>query len=157
LRLTIAVLTLLCACLQNAFSQNSPPTAPGTENARTSKDDSETIRVLENDWLKAERTTDPALLERIMAQDFVGIGSNGLTPGKTQLFKGWQPHAGQAPPYNVETSDMRIFVLGDTAVAAYTKTYTAKQTGNVAHEDVTDVFTKDHGIWNLRFSRATRH
>ena len=102
---------------------------------------------------KTERTTDVAALDRILADDFAGVGTNGPAPGKTQLLKNLQPHAGQAPPYTVETSDMHIIVRGDTAVAAYTKTYTAKEHGNVDHEDMTDVFTRDHGMWKLRISR----
>jgi ketosteroid isomerase-like protein len=118
--------------------------------------DTELIQQIEDDWLKAERKTDPTLLDRILAADFVGFGPNGLTPDKTQLLKNWQPNAGQAPPpYTVETSDMRIFVRGTTAVAAYTKTYTAKENGNIAHQDITDIFTKDEHGWKLRISRAS--
>jgi hypothetical protein len=50
---------------------------------------------------------------------------------------------------------MHIYVLGDTAVAAYMKTYTAKETGNVAHEDTTHILTREHGTWKLRISRAS--
>ena len=92
-----------------------------------------------------------------MADDFVGIGANGQTPGKAQLLKNWRSQAGQAPSYTVETSDMRVFVLGETAVATYTKTYTAKENGNIAHEDVTDIFTRQHGSWKLRLSRSSPH
>ena len=50
---------------------------------------------------------------------------------------------------------MRIYILGDSAVAAYTKIYTAKENGNVVHEATTHIFTKDHGTWKMRSSRAT--
>lgn len=78
-----------------------------------------------------------------------------LAPGKAELLKTWRASAGQALPYTVETADMRIYILGDSAVAAFTKTYTAKENGNVAHEATTHVFTKDHGTWKMRFSRST--
>jgi hypothetical protein len=42
--------------------------------------------------------------------------------------------------------DMHIYILDNTAVAAYAKTYTAKENGNVAHEDTTRIFTKNHGV-----------
>jgi len=117
--------------------------------------DSDVIRQIEDDWLKAQQTTDIAMIQRIMADDYQGVGSNGPAPGKAQLLKNLRPHEGQAPPYTVENSDMQIFLLGDTAVAIYTKTYTAKENGNVAHEDMTDIFVKDHGGWKLRFARST--
>jgi ketosteroid isomerase-like protein len=115
------------------------------------------IQQLEDDWLKAERTTDPAILDRILSDDFVNLGPTGQAAGKPQLMKNWQPHAGQPPAYTVDTSDMRIYVLGDSAVAAYAKTYTAKENGNVIHEDTTHVFTRDHGTWKLRLSRSSFH
>lgn len=147
-------LFLMAACLwaTSALGQGAskPPAASSPDQT-----DVAAIQQIEDEWLKAERTTDPAILEKVLAQDFAGVGPNGLTPGKEQLLKNWQPHAGQAPPYTVERSDMRIIVRGDTAVAAYTKTYTAKENGNVAHQDATDVFTKDQGHWKLRISRSS--
>jgi hypothetical protein len=53
--------------------------------------------------------------------------------------------------------DMRIYALGDLAVAAYVKVYRAKENGNVAHHDRTDVFSKVGGIWKLRITRTTVH
>jgi len=113
------------------------------------------IQQIEEDFLRAERTTDPAVLEKILADDFAQLGTNRSAPGKSELLKNWQSRAGQAPPYNVEESDMRIVVRGDTAVASYTKTYTAKENGNVAHQDNTDIFTRLRGAWKLRVSRFT--
>ena len=141
----------LCILLVLAFGTVGFSQTP----ANDPKNNSELIQQLEGSWLRAERTTDPALLDKVMADDFVGIGTNGQTPGKAQLLKNWRSQAGQAPPYTVETSDMRIYVLGNAAVATYTKTYTAKQNGNIAHEDVTDVFTEQDGSWKLRLSRST--
>lgn len=92
-----------------------------------------------------------------MADDFIGIGTHGQTPGKAQLLKNWRSQAGRAPPYAVETSEMRVFALGEAVVATYAKTYTAKENGNVAHEDVTDVFTRQNGSWRLRLSRSSLH
>jgi ketosteroid isomerase-like protein len=141
-------LVAACLCVTSAFGQGT--STPATHRDQT---DVAAIQQIEDDWLKTERTTDVAALDRILAEDFEGVGTNGPAPGKAQLLKNLQPHAGQAPPYTVETSDMHIIVRGDTAVAAYTKTYTAKENGNVDHEDMTDVFTRDQGKWKLRISR----
>ena len=144
----------LTACLLAApvLCQDASNLATPSANDQT---EVAAIQQFEEDWLKTERTTDVAALERILADDFAGIGPNGPTPGKAQLLKVFQAHAGQAPPYAVEHSEMRIVVRGDTAVAAYTKTYTAKENGNVDHEYMTDVFTRDDGKWKLRISHAT--
>lgn len=147
----ISLFATVCLWAVVALGQDRPP------RAATNGEDADTagIRKIEDDALTAERTTNAAVLERTMADDFVGIGPNGVAPGKAQLVKNWQAHAGQAPPYSVEISDMHIVVRGDVAAAAYTKTYTAKENGKVAHEDKTDVFTKDHGEWKLRVSRSS--
>ena len=143
----------LAACLWTsiAFSQN----AASQQTSSSERSAEATIQQIEDDLLQAERSTDPAILDRILADDFAGVGTNGATPGKSESLKSWHAHEGQAPPYTVEESDMRIIVRGDTAVAAYTKTFTAKENGNVAHQDTTDVFTQDHGTWKLRVSRYT--
>ena len=147
------MLTLVWVCLwiplalyQEAHSQHAAASIQSDEVA---------IQQIEDEWLKTERSTDLAAVNRILADDFAGVGTNGPAPGKAQLLKNLQTHAGQAPPYTVETSDMHIIVRGDTAVAAYTKTYTAEENGNVGHEDMTDVFTRDHGRWKLRISRSS--
>jgi hypothetical protein len=149
---------LLAFCATLAFSQGpNQSAAPAAPASTAAQGDSDVIQQLEEDWLKAERTTDTTILDRILADDFVNLAPNGLAPGKAQLLKSRQPRAGQAPPYSVETSDLRIYVFDNTAVTAYSKTYTAKENGKVFHEDTTHVFTKDKGVWKLRASRSSFH
>lgn len=154
MRFLFSSLIALCFFPPSLLAQNSITAAPKPSPAKT---DSELIQQLEDDWLKAERTTDPTAIDRILSEDFVNLAPNGLAPGKAKLRETWKAHAGQAPPYTVESSDMRIYVLGDTAVAAYSKTYTAKENGNVVHEDTTHVFTRENGAWKLRISRSSFH
>lgn len=154
MRRALCSLIVLCFFPAWLFAQNSITAAPKPSPTKT---DSELIQQLEDDWLKAERTTDPAAVDRILCDEFVNLAPNGLAPGKAKLRETWKAHAGQAPPYTVESSDMRIYVLGDTAVAAYSKMYTAKENGNVAYEDTTHVFTKENGTWKLRISRSSFH
>jgi len=140
-------------CLTSfAIGQNQAklsPQSPATEV------DQRTIQQIEDDWLKGEKMTDMAVLERVLADDYVNLTPSGPGPGKAEILKHLQPRAGQSPPYSLETRDMHIYILGDTAVAAYVKAYTAKEGGNVVREDTTHIFTKDHGSWKLRISRAS--
>jgi ketosteroid isomerase-like protein len=156
MRTAVLCLVVLCFFAQPVFAQ-SQAIAVVSKPAPAPQGDVILIEQMEDDWLKAERNTDPSALEKILSDDFVNLAPTGLAPGKAELMKNWQPHAGQAPAYTVETSDMRIYVLGDTAVAAFAKTYTTKDKGNVAHEDTTHIFTKDRGIWKLRVSRSSFH
>ncbi len=154
MRTAVLCLVVLCFFAQPVFSQ-SQAIAAVSKTAPFPHDDVKLIQRIEDDWLKAERTTDPSALEKILSDGFVNLAPTGLAPGKAELMKNWQPHAGQPPAYTVETSDMRIYVLGDTAVAAYAKTYTTKEKGNVAHEDTTHIFTRERGLWKLRISRSS--
>jgi hypothetical protein len=124
-------------------------------SASAHQDDVKQIQQIEDDWLNAERTTNIEVLERIMADDYVSLNSGAMGPGKVQLLQGLRPKAGQAPPYSVDTQDMHIYILDNVAVAAYTKTYVAKENGNVGREDNTHIFKKDHGVWKLKISRGT--
>lgn len=152
MRRVLSCLLALCCWVAPAFTQNPPNSAPKLATVQT---DSELIQKIEDDWLKSENTTDIAVLERVLADDYVNLTPSGPGPKKQELIRQLQTSAGQAPPYSAATSDMHIYILGDTAVAAYTKTYTAKENGNVAHEDDTHIFTKEHGTWKLRISRAS--
>lgn len=149
----IALLTVLLA--GPAYAHNPPSSVAKTVAAQ--ENDSVLIQQLEADWLAAERSTDPAALERILSDEFVNLAPNGLAPGKAELIKNWKAHAGQAPAYTVETSDMHFYILGSTAVAAFEKTYTAKENGKVIHEATAHVFTKENGSWKLRISRSSFH
>ena len=151
MRNALSLLLLFC-CPAPAFTQDSS----ARPNAATAQPaDSEAIQHIEDDWLKGENTTDIAVLERVLADDYVNLTPRGLGPTKAEIISHLQSRAGQAPPYSLETKDMHIYVLGDAAVAAYTKTYTAAENGHVLTEDTTHIFTKEHGTWRLKISRAT--
>jgi len=115
MRIRLLFLTATCLLGQSALGQGAPTLATASSPAQT---DVAAIQQLEDEWLQTERSTDLAALDRILADDFAGVGTNGPAPGKAQLLKGLQAHAGQAPPYTVEHSDMHIIVRGDTAIAA---------------------------------------
>jgi uncharacterized protein (TIGR02246 family) len=155
MRHAASCLIVLCLWTAPAFSQSAPASPVPASTVLVAGPDAQAIRQIEDEWLKAERATDPAALDRILADDFVNLSTTGLAPGKAQILMNFHVHAGQPPAYTVETSDMRIYIFGDTAVAAFSKTYTAKENGNIAHEAMTHVYTKDHGVWKLRLSRSS--
>lgn len=116
-----------------------------------------TIQQIEDDWLRGERTTDISTFERVLADDYVNLTPRGIGPGKAKIIEQVRTHAGKAPPYSVDIADMHIYILGDVAIAAYVKTYTAKENGNVMREDNTHIFEREHGTWKLKISRESDH
>jgi len=128
------------------------PSVLAQSNASVPQDNVKAIQQIEDDWLRGERTTDISAFERVLADDYVNLTPRGIGPGKAKIIEQVQAHAGQAPPYSVEIADMHIYILDDVAVAAFVKTYTAKENGNVMREDNTHIFKKDHGTWKLKIS-----
>jgi len=153
MRYAIALTVFLCLCIRPAPSQT--PSADTQKSTSTAQPDIDAIQRIEAELLKAEGTTDIAVFDRTLADDYVNLGPHGLGPAKNQIIEGMRPHAGQAPPYSVEMHDLHVYVLGDTAVAASVRIYTAKENGNIANEDSTHIFVRDHGNWKLKISRAS--
>ena len=147
MRFLISCLALITVALPTFAQSNSSP----------QQDDVKAIQQIEDDWLRGERTTDIATFERLLSDDYVNLTPRGVGPGKAKIVEQVRTRAGQAPPYSIETADMHIYILGDVAVAAYVKTYTAKQNGNVMHEDNTHIFKKENGVWKLKLSRESDH
>jgi len=152
MRYAIALAVFLCLCIRPALSQTV--SADPQESTNAAPSDVDAIQRIEAELLKAEGTTDIALFEKTLADDYVNLGARELGPGKNKIIEGMRPHAGQAPPYSVEMHDLHVYVL-DTAVAASVRTYTAKENGNSANEDSTHIFVRDHGSWKLKISRAS--
>jgi ketosteroid isomerase-like protein len=155
MRNTMSCLIVLCIFVSTTLGQNAPNDSPKADTGAAQHGDYAVLQQIESDWLQGENTTDVFVLERVLADDYVNLTPRGLGPGKAEIIRHLQPRAGQAPPYTLETRDMHIYVLGDSAVVAYLKTYTAKENGNVVHEDTTHIFTKDNGVWRLKVSRAS--
>jgi ketosteroid isomerase-like protein len=152
MRYAIALALFLCLCVPPAFNQAAPTQTP---NGAQGDADASAIQTIETDLLKSESTTNIAVMEQTLADDYVNLTPHGLGPGKKEIIEGMKPHAGQAPPYSVEVHELHVYVLGDTAVAVFVKTYTAKENGNMANEDTTHVFIRDRGSWKLKISRAS--
>jgi|SRR5579864_9329338 hypothetical protein len=123
-------------------------------NADSSKTETKVIRQIEDSLIDG-KTNNADALERVLADDYVNLVARGIGPSKSEIIANIRQHAGQSLPYTTDVEDMHIYILGDTAVAAFTKVYTTKENGNIAREDNTHIFRKDQGVWKLKISRAT--
>jgi|HubBroStandDraft_5_1064220.scaffolds.fasta_scaffold757663_1 ketosteroid isomerase-like protein len=155
MRYAIALALFFCLCVPSAFNQAASTQAQQSTAATGVQGDTSAIEAIEADLLKSEASTNIAFMERTLADDYVNLLPSAPGPGKKEIIEGMKPHAGQAPPYSVEMHDLHVYLLGDTAVAVFVKTYTGKENGNMANEDLTHVFARDHGIWKLKISRAS--
>lgn len=114
------------------------------------------IRQLETEMLQGEMNSDPAVFEKILADDCIILGGAGPGPTKAKIVEGIHKSQGQAPPYTAIQEEMRVYMLGDTAIVMYRKEYAVRENPNqVDREDLTDVFVQDAGTWKLTISRSS--
>ena len=136
------------------FSQTSAVSASTSE---VSKKDEQQIRQLEAEMLKGEMNSDPAVVERIYADDWISVGGRtGWT--KARLVPAISQAQGQAPPYIASQEDMHVYMLGDTAIVMYVKKYVVRASPDqVDSQDATEVFLRSNGTWKLKISRGSPH
>lgn len=118
---------------------------------------------LERDWSEAFRRHDVKAIDRIVADDFAGIDSRGVSSDKAaELAEAAAPAPGAPPPdFEVleETfSDMRVRVYGNTAVLTSTNDMKARFRGKDINPKYrrTTVWVRRNGRWQVVAFHATR-
>lgn len=105
------------------------------------------LKQMEDDWQKATRTKDVALLKRIIAEDWVATDDKGKILNREQYLS--QTTSNTDVVQSNENTDMQVRFYGSTAVV--TGGLTEKGTRNgTAYLDTyrwTDVFVKRGGRW----------
>jgi ketosteroid isomerase-like protein len=137
-----------------AFSQK--PGVPASTSEVSQKGEQQILQ-LEAEMLKGEMNSDPAVVERIYADDCVLLPAG---PGwiKAKLVAAIRESQGQAPPYIASQEDMHIYMLGDTAIVMYVKKYVVRANPDqVDRQDQTEVFLRSDGTWKLKISRSSPH
>jgi hypothetical protein len=136
-----------------AFSQK-PGVAAST--SQVSQKGEPQILQIEAEMLMGEMTSDPAVVEKIYADDCINASNPDWS--KAKLVKGIKEYQGQAPPYIASVEDMHVYMLGDTAIATYVKKYVVRDNPDqVDRQDITDVFVRSGGTWKLKLSRSGPH
>jgi hypothetical protein len=97
------------------------------------------IRKLDNERIQAQIHADVAALERIYADDFIGVGPSGTVRTKPQVISDFT--SGDLRFQSITTDDVRVRVYGNAAV----------ETGNAVPHDTrfTRVWIKQQGRWRL--------
>src|SRR5881396_1450913 len=139
--LFIAVLVLTVAPMGVGQAQS----ARGSH--RTSVE--ETIRKLDNERIQAQIHADAAALERIYADDFIGVGPSGTVRTKPQVISDFT--SGDLKFRSITTDDVRVRVYGDAAVETGRSTMDGQDKDKAVPHDTrfTRVWVKQHGRWRL--------
>ncbi|HEY0078225.1 MAG TPA: nuclear transport factor 2 family protein [Pyrinomonadaceae bacterium] len=104
--LTVAALVLAASTIISGQTPSS------TTNQSSSSDAEQAIINLTNEWFEAEGRADRAALNRIIADDFQGIGPRGNAVGKRDVI----PVEGSRGGLAMKGQDIRARVYGETAI-----------------------------------------
>jgi uncharacterized protein (TIGR02246 family) len=118
------------------------------------------IRKLDNERIQAQIHADAAALERIYADDFIGVGPSGTVRTKPQVISDFT--SGDLKFQSITTDDVRVRVYGDAAVETGRSTMDGQDKGKAVPHDTrfTRVWVKQHGRWRLvanHYSSNTSH
>ena len=131
---------LLCACAGSALgqAQAQAPKAPST---------AESVKQLEKDWLEAEKAGDRDKLNRILADDWVGIGPEGKTETKQEFLASLK--SGQMKMDSLDMGSMQVKMVGGAAVVQGSDTEKSTSNGKDSSGKYVwmDVFAKRDGKW----------
>jgi hypothetical protein len=114
--------------------------------------DLETLRQLEEQYLRAEVEDDATIAGSILADDYVGLKGDGTTLTKADVLGRLGQHERRRQPYQVTATAMHEYLFGDSACVTYTKVYTKPGSQAAYSENVLHMLSRRNGIWRLQLS-----
>jgi ketosteroid isomerase-like protein len=141
LRSCIFVLTLTLASTAPGQAQSAKRgQKSGVEQA---------IRQLDNERIQAQIGADAVALERIYADDFIGVGPSGTVRTKAQVISDFT--SGDLKFQSITTDEVQVRVYENTAVETGLSTMIGRDKGKAVPRDTrfTRVWIKQQGHWRL--------
>jgi ketosteroid isomerase-like protein len=109
----------------------------------------QTIRQLDNERIQAQIGADAVALDRIYADDFIGVGPSGTVRTKTQVISDFT--SGDLKFQSITTDEVQVRVYENTAVETGLSTMVGQDKGKTVPRDTrfTRVWVKQQGRWRL--------
>ena len=107
------------------------------------------IRKLDNERIQAQIHADKAALERIYADDFIGVGPSGTVRTKPQVISDFT--SGDLRFQSITIDDVLVRVYGNAGVETGRSTMNGQDKGKAVPHDTrfTRVWVKQQGRWRL--------
>ena len=107
------------------------------------------IRQLDNERIQAQINADARALDRIYADDFIGVGPSGTVRTKSQVISDFT--SGDLKFKSITTDEVQVRVYGETAVETGLSTMVGQDKGKTVPRDTrfTRVWVKQKGRWRL--------
>ena len=118
-----------------------------SKDQRTSVE--QAIKQVDNERIQAQIHADAAALDRIYADDFIGIGPSGTVRTKPQVLADFTSH--NLKFQSITTDEVQVRVYDDTAVETGLSTMIGEDKGKAVPRDnrFTRVWVKQQGYWRL--------
>jgi hypothetical protein len=116
----------------------------------------QTLIQMEHEWSQADVQKDAAALNRILAEDWLGIDFEGTLLTKAQALRGIGSGSGSLE--STVLRDMKVRVYGNTAVITGADTEKGEYHGKDSSGKYlwTDVFVRRNGRWQAVSSQSTK-
>jgi ketosteroid isomerase-like protein len=113
---------------------------------------------MEHDWSEADVKKDAVALNRILADDWVGIDFEGTVLTKAQVLQQVDLHSDATATETTEIEDMKIRIFGNTALVSGTEIEMSQYKGKDSSGRYiwTDVFVLRKGRWQAVSSQSTK-
>jgi ketosteroid isomerase-like protein len=128
-RLGIAAIVLSVACA-------------GWGQARNAEQE---VRKAEQAWVEASQNMDRGTMERLIAEDFVGVTTTGAVLGKQDILP---PPEGQQGAQSTTLRDLQVHVFGETAVGVGAMVFQGKD-GSGGAVKFSNVWLNRNGKWQM--------
>ena len=143
MRKTLVISVLIFTTASIALAQE--------QSAQTNQNRSvdQVIRQLDHERIQAQIGANAVALNRIYADDFIGIGPSGTVRTKPQVISDFT--SGDLKFQSITTEDVRVRVYGNTAVETGISTMIGQDKGKAVPRDnrFTRVWIKQAGLWRL--------
>ncbi|HZO86283.1 MAG TPA: nuclear transport factor 2 family protein [Verrucomicrobiae bacterium] len=149
LALSLCAAILAGACLVHAYDPKAP------KDAYTARDEADILQ-LEAEWAKALQTRDTAVMERLLAPEYVGVDPAGVAMSKAQEIAMFQ--RGDLKFESIATGGQKVKVyIGGVIV-----TGTSSVKGKFKDQDISgeyrfiDIFERKPSGWQVVYSQLTK-
>jgi len=143
MRRTLIIAFLVLAAASTALGRN--------QSARRdqSKSVEQSIKQLDHERIQAQIGADAVALDRIYADDFIGIGPSGTVRTKAQVISDFTSR--DLKFQSITTDDVLVRVYGQTAVETGRSIMSGQDKGKTVPRDnrFTRVWVKQRGRWRL--------
>ena len=142
MRQTLVVAVLLVTV---ALAAAQKETGSRAQHARVEQ----IIRKLDEERIQAQIHADAAALDRLYADDFIGVGPSGTVRTKPQVMSDFT--SGTLKFQSITTDEVQVRVYGNSAVETGLSTMKGEDKGKAVPQDTrfTRVWVKQQGRWLL--------